>query len=960
MAGVSAFGFGGTNAHLIVEEWTRQPAPHVRHGDDHPQRPAHLLTLSAQSEASLANLATRYADRLECATPDQLADVCFSAATSRSHFAYRLALPCDDVQKLQQQLRDFPQFDRRSGGSTGHVSSRPHAKIAFLFTGQGSQYVGMAQRLYETQPTFRCVLDQCAEILRPLLNRPLLAVLFGDPGVDPETINQTSYTQPALFAVEYALAKLWESWGIKPAVVLGHSIGEYVAACVAGVFSLEDGLRLIAERGRRMQALPENGLMAVVLAPEAKVMPVLAKYQGQIAVAAFNGPDNIVISGECHAVEDALAAFKAEGIATLLLTVSHAFHSPLVEPMLDGFQRFAASVRFEPPKIPLVSNLFGRVFADGEVPAEDYWRRHTREAVRFADGMKVLTDLGCDVLLEVGPTPSLINMGRKCINASKLLLVPSLKREQDDWQIMLSSLAALYTAGVPIDWRGFDHDYSHCRVELPRYAFESVRHWLEASDDRQRSVFSRISWSTKGNAPHPLLGLRVPSALAMTQFASQLGTYSAPYLKDHRVQGSLVVPGAAYLDMALSAVHQAWGAGNYSLENVTFHQALFLGENDGVPVQLVLSPEVAGQSTFQVFSLATSGTEKAPWTMHASGNVRHAATANADTDRPSWVLDEIRDRCQEPIDAAQYYQDLQERGLKYGPRFRGVERLWRTSGEALGRLHLPEALETGLELYQIHPAFLDAAFHVLGAALPDSRRASHDNKDTYLPVGVRSTRVYAPTEHLAWAHAVFHDTSEANADEIVGDVRILDDEGRLVADVQGLRLRRLGRSSSQDVNERLRDWLYEIRWQDVSLAGDGTDHAAKAQPGAWLILADHGGVGRRLAEQLEQQGESCVVVESTKGNGHNGSVAHGIDAANPEDLRRQLETIVQGGGPRLRGVVHLTSLDIADPADGRHGQLAEAERIGCTSALLLDSGDVAPSGLSTAVAIGHTWRHGYR
>jgi acyl transferase domain-containing protein len=325
-----------------------------------------LLTLSAKSDRALQELAQRYEDFLASHPKLSLADICFTANIGRSHFDYRLAIVSKSATQLQEQLKAFIAQTETSGLAKGQVLGNKQRQMAFLFTGQGSQYVGMGRQLYETQPIFRQVLDKCAEILRPYLEIPLLDILYpSQEAENPQSkienlqlkIDDTAYTQPALFALEYALFQLWKSWGVEPAVVMGHSVGEYVAACVAGVFSLEAGLKLIAARGRLMQALPQNGEMVAVLAEPAQVAVALAPYAQQVAIAAVNGPKSLVLSGEKQAVRAVCATLVAQGVKTKALQVSHAFHSPLMIPMLAEFEKVASEVSYSTPKIKLISNL---------------------------------------------------------------------------------------------------------------------------------------------------------------------------------------------------------------------------------------------------------------------------------------------------------------------------------------------------------------------------------------------------------------------------------------------------------------------------------------------------------------------------------------------------------------------------------------------------------------------------
>ncbi|HCI83010.1 MAG TPA: beta-ketoacyl synthase, partial [Ktedonobacter sp.] len=503
IAGVSAFGFGGTNAHIIVEAAPPQTVSR-KHGQKM-ERPLHLLTLSAKSESALRTLAQQYADFLANADASTIADICFTANTGRAHFAHRLAITGDSAQQLRERLLEAASGREGQGIQHGQVQSKERTKVAFLFSGQGSQYVGMGRHLYETQPTFRHALDECDRILQTyhdgdsrdksrhnMGEHSLLSVLYGDE--KSTLLNETAYTQPALFALEYALAELWCSWGLVPDAVMGHSVGEYVAACVAGLFSLEDALKLIAERGRLMQALPQNGDMLSVFATEEQIAPVITPYNTQVAIAAVNGPQHIVLSGERTAIEAIKQQLEAQGITTYPMTVSHAFHSPLMEPMLDAFEQVARSIQTTPLRIPLVANLTGDMVNIGETLDASYWRRQTRSAVQFSAGIQTLAEHGFTCFVEVGPATTLLGMAKRCLagtDASQdIIWLSSLRKQHDDWETLLNDVGTLYVKGVERvighdATRGVDSDYTRKHVifpALPTYPFERDRYWHVGTD----------------------------------------------------------------------------------------------------------------------------------------------------------------------------------------------------------------------------------------------------------------------------------------------------------------------------------------------------------------------------------------------------------------------------------------------------------------------------------------------
>ena len=494
LAGVSAFGFGGTNAHVILEE---APLPLKSQKSkvkifDSGERPSHLLTLSAKCKKALRELAQRYHEFLGNNSTAALADICFTANTGRTHFNHRLAIIASDQQELAAKLAKISAGEEPLGVFSGKLPSNNKSPlIACLFTGQGSQYIDMGRQLYETQPLFRETLEQCDRLLQPYIEKSILEIIYPEDSqqLNNSLINQTAYTQPALFAIEYALFQLWQSWGIQPDVVMGHSVGEYVAATVAGVFSLEDGLKLIAHRGRLMQQLPSGGEMVAVMASEEKVNQLIAPYRKKVALAAINGPKSAVISGATAAIGTVRDSLESQGIKTKQLQVSHAFHSPLIEPMLAEFEAVAHQITYHQPTTPLISNVTG-ARADESIATASYWVHHVRQPVKFAQSMETLHQEGYEVFLEIGPKPILLGMARHCLPEEVGLWLPSLRPGQSDWQQMLHSLAKLYVRGVKVDWLGFERDYFRSKVVLPTYPFQRQRYWIENSKNVSQKACS--------------------------------------------------------------------------------------------------------------------------------------------------------------------------------------------------------------------------------------------------------------------------------------------------------------------------------------------------------------------------------------------------------------------------------------------------------------------------------------
>lgn len=482
VAAVSAFGSGGTNAQVILREASPAPAPAATAAN----RPAHLLVLSARNPAGLKAMADQYAallDRCSALEDPGAGDLCFSAATTRTGFGYRLAVLGKTKAELGGKLRQWATGQAGAGvwSSPGEPSAPP--RLAFLFTGQGSQYRHMGRDLWESQPVFQAVLKQCDEILKPHLDFRLLDLLY-NPATPDEQLHQTIHTQPVIFAFGYALAKMWESWGVTPSVVLGHSIGEVAAACFAGVIALEDALGLVALRGRLIHRATLPGTMGAIVAPVESVAAAIRELGGQVGIAAINAPENVVISGNTADVQRILEHFKSRDIPAMALRISHAIHSPLMDPILDEYTAAAARLSFSLPRIPLISNLTGRL-AGEEITRPDYWRRQLRQTVNFRACLETLRDAGCQIALETGATSILSNVGLQCLPGANLLWLHSLGLKnslanmrpqripgRSDWETILDTLGQLYARGTNLNWKEIDRGFAWRRVRLPNYPFQ--------------------------------------------------------------------------------------------------------------------------------------------------------------------------------------------------------------------------------------------------------------------------------------------------------------------------------------------------------------------------------------------------------------------------------------------------------------------------------------------------------
>ena len=754
-AAVNSFGISGTNAHLVMEEYRAAdgdgggdgavgaaravpvampatvesvPVPEVVG-----RRPVRVLPLSGKSPGALRELAGRYVSWLgehagELAARDGVAesllsDMAWTAGTGRSHFDHRAGVVFRDEESLRDRLGEL------AAGDGGGVVGAP-ARVAFAYTGQGSQWVGMGKALYESEPVARAVLDRCEEVFVAERGRSLLDVMFGRPGGAGD-LGDTAWEQPSLYALECALTALWASIGVRPDVVVGHSIGELAAAQAAGVFGLEDGMRFAAARGALMSRMEEGAMAAVFAPPERVVAAVEAENAGAsgagLAVSGYNGAHQVV-SGPVAGIEAITERFEADGVRVARLNTTRAFHSALVEPILDELAESLEGAAIEAPSVTVVSNLTGRAVGAGRALGGDYWRRHAREPVAFAQGVETLAGLGVDLVLEIGPrsllAPMAVSAWPESSGTPAPAVLSSLRPPAEDESGpgsadgFAEAVAEAYRAGLTIDFAGLYAGESRRRISLPGYPFQRVRHWLAAPKRR------------RGAADHPLLGDRRESARGEITFETEVFPSDPPWMDDHRVFGRVVAPGALYGAMTVAASLLEEGDA-VVVEDMQLHNPLVFDDDGDGPdapgrtLQLVLdAPDPATPRGFQIFSRGSDG----DWTVHVEGRLGAGASGPA-ADGRRIDLDALRAELS-PVEVADYYRHRASTGVGLGPAFRTLAGAWAGPGEAVAEVSLPEAMDGhGLDA---HPLVLDGCFQVVGVA---RNLAGTEGGAAYLPFG---------------------------------------------------------------------------------------------------------------------------------------------------------------------------------------------------------------------------------
>jgi acyl transferase domain-containing protein/Zn-dependent alcohol dehydrogenase/acyl carrier protein len=908
--GVSSFGFGGTNAHLVLEE-SPSRIPTQQPWDDE----ACVLPVSARSEGALADLARAYAEKLATdGNGTSFGDLCATAAVRRSHHDFRLAAVASSRSEMASSLAAFVRGERPREVEAGRRIASRRRRVAFVFPGQGSQWLGMGRELIKREPVFAEALERCARAFSEHVDWSLIAELEASP--EQSRLEQVDVIQPAIFAIQVALGELWRSWGIKPDAVIGQSMGEVAAAHIAGALSLEDAARIICRRSCLVKRSSGRGAMAVVDLSFARSTAVLAGYEDRLAVAVSNSPTSTVLSGDPDALEEVLTGLEREGVFCRRVKVDYASHSPQMDPLREDLRSMLEGIAPRRTKVPLYSTVTGAI-ASGVELGPDYWVRNLREPVLFADAVGKLVGDGIEIFLEVSPHPILLSAIQQCLFHLERdgMALGSLRREENERRSLLSTLASLYAIGKPVDWNRLYPRRHEC-IPLPSYPWQRERFWVD-SESAAPGVASRANLKPK----NPLIGHHVRSAAtpATHLWQHELGSKAFPFLNDHRVHGEIVVPATGYLEMALEAARESLGdEASFTLENVRFERALVLSEGEARQTQVVLTRQVPTRFEWQVFAETPGLTiEGDPnFSLCARGQIRVSASEAVHDPPSDDSLAAIHARCSTETSGAEHYRLMATVHLDYGPSFQGVEAVSAGDREAIARLR---PAPSDARRYQMHPALLDAALQSLGAALSTNARTNAPR--AFVPVSVdrfRLLRQGALSGNL-WAHAVW--THEAS--RVRGDVRVLTEAGELVAEAIGIGLEPLERSQASDGEQ-----FYAIAWEKQPMMREALPDK---QDRAFLIFADSTGLGTRLAEEISgREGLPVLVTRGAALHVAGNLLEAGpcqIDPARGGDYSELLEELTRKGIV-LDSVIHLWSLDAGeDPGD--------AAALGCQSVLLL-------------------------
>jgi len=795
IAGVNSFGFGGTNAHVVMIEHRDEPAVcEATAADPGPW----LMILSARTQEALRAEAQCYRERLGAdadADAPTLTDACYTTQTGRGHQEHRLALAIGDRKAVDEGLTAYLDGERRPWMTAGRRETSGSPPLAFVFAGQGPQWWGMGRQLLSAEPVFRQTIENIDRLIAREASWSLIEEFMASEC--ESRIHRTEIAQPALFALEVGLANLWSSWGIRPDAVIGHSVGEIAAAHVAGVLKLEDAVKVIFHRGRCMERASSKGQMLAVALTETAAEEAIQGYERAVSLAAVNGTSSATLSGEPEALEEIRRTLAEDGVFCRFLQVDYAFHSPQMDPVerplldaLKGLEPGRAAVK-------MISTVTGQT-VDGHELTSEYWWHNVRHTVRFARSINQLIEEGYETFVELGPHPVLAAPISECMqeHSRSGLLVPSLRRDDNEKQVMLASLGSLYTRGYSVKWEALWPSGGR-HVRLPTTPWNRQSYWQESESSREARL---------GGAKHPLLGHQLGTA--DPTWESRIDLRALPYLRDHRVQGHVVMPATAYVEMAFAAAAKLLSTPTCAVEELRFHKALFLSENGEPP--LVQFSFHEADSSFAIHS-RTGGADEA-WTLHATGTIH---TQTREPPRVRKDLAALRQSLATDFSPADLYSIVAGFELDYGPSFQGLESLWRRDGEALGIVSLPSHLALDDGHYKVHPALLDACYQVLVAAFPLEQ--GRKNRNLFLPVYFRRIDFYASPGDSVWSHLEL--TSVTNQ-AVEGHFRIYGRTGRLLLEIHDFRCQAVEEVRLEDAMER---WLYEVRWHHQATAAEPSE-----------------------------------------------------------------------------------------------------------------------------------------
>ena len=902
LAGVNSFGFGGTNAHVIMEQ-----APVTARSSESTRERPHLLAISAKSEAAVRQLSAKYADRLRAADEEDLSDICATAAMRRTHHPHRAGFVGHGSDDMIAAMDAIAAADTHSNAFLKRADASAPARPVFVFSGMGPQWWAMGHQLLESNGVFRCAVERCDKVFTKLAGWSILDVMKLEEHAT--LMGDTEVAQPANFCLQVGLAEVFESMGIMPSATVGHSAGEVAAAYLSGALSLEQAVKTIYHRSRVQQKATGLGMMVAVGLPASEAAELIAPYDGIASIAAINSPNAVTLSGDSDALGTIVEVLQARQVFCRFLNVAVPYHSHFMEPLKEDLFSSLAQIETRETTIPLYSSVTGTMVTDQPLDAA-YWWKNVREPVFFRDAMEQMITDGYGLFLEISPHPVLSSsVSDIAANMDKeVAVVSTLRRYKDESLDLMSSLCALYVNGAEIDWGRLYGSGFSC-VSLPRYPWQRQTYWKESEESANYRLGSDI---------HPLLGRRLPSP--DPAWVQDLDADRLAYLGDHRIQGTVVFPGAGYVEMGWAASREVYGDGATAMQ-IDFHKALYLQDGQIPKLRLTLDRE---RATFRIHSRLEGAKE---WTLHAGGRLiqqQRQTPKEKQIDRS-----DIAGRCRNAVDPSVCYDYFRNIGLQYGPTFQGIERLWQGEHETLARIRIHPAIDEQSHQYKIHPAVLDVCFQVLAAALPFPNTSAGEAAKVYMPTGVEQGWVYGRPQTGMWIHSrvTYHGVGI-----LKGDITLFDEKGNRLVEIVGCRAVILEDPGQARLKSQSQDF-YEVEWTErAESEGEGKGHSNAV----WVLLREpQGRVADELAKSLRAFGPVVEIFPGDEYAEDSEGAGYTLDPARAEDYRWLLTRVASRFPEQGIELLHLWGWGASCGADLNQQALKAAEVAGPLSLMHL-------------------------
>lgn len=917
LAGVSSFGFGGTNVHVVVSEATKVIQENESNDPINSNiSNGYLLPLSGKSAEALKSIASNFLKLLAPGSFLSVNDVCYAASLRRSQDDYRLAVIGNSSKELYGSLNAFLQVENASGNFHSSEVHYRQPRLAFVFSGQGGQWYGMCRELLKQEPVFYDAIKRIDLTIQKDFGWSLMNELCAERSVS--RFDEIDVVQPVIFAIQVALAELWQSWGITPDSVVGHSMGEVAAAHIAGILSLEDAIRIICGRSKLLKKLRGKGSMIATELSMEQAKEIIKRFNNDIALGVINSPASTVLSGDPESINEVMDSLQRQNLFCKKVNVDVASHSSQIDQLRSELLDVLTGLRPQHSRIPTYSTVTGGRADDISFNA-DYWVDNLRKPVLFSDAIGQLLDDGHSIFVEVGPHPLLLGSIQQSLKPHhhKVSLFSSLRREEPQREAMLKTLGALYANGFTITWKNL-YPTGGNYVHLPSIPWQRQHYWIDT-----KSATSKDPWHLTpldDRNFHPLLGERINLANSSSSFVWQT-TFEKVfpgYLEDHRIDNEIIFPAAGYIEMALQSSREADLNNSHELYDFVFKERMILQKGKLRIIQTQLIPDKEDSFSFSVYSRINP---EENWILYASANfIKQNKNANDSVVTMITPNDVIRQQSNPHFTAEEFYQTLQTQGIQYGKSFRAIQNIWSRAGESLGQVSFPGAIQYDNDIYQIHPALLDGCFQVIAA----TQTASVEHS-LYIPVSCKHIRFFTKPTGLIWSHVSLQSDPALNPDTLSVDILLSGSDDNPIAEFKDFRLQRTSRHIPHLLSQH-DTWLYHLQWQvretPVNLPGILQDGKH------WLIFADDEGLGQELAKHLERKGDHCHLLSYK-------AIIKNTAVAPEEALLDAIEKLINELSSPLYGIVHLWSCLAPQATSGVFGYTADISMHSCDSVLYI-------------------------